>query len=425
MQPHFALAGTFLPYKVSIHLIVWGQAEKAWLSAVVKLWPRDFQHDETCYVLRFQDKGGRSRQFLVPYDLQRDIPANLDAAGIKPENGGRPLFHSTAGNVAIERSWLSADINQILGELTVYPANLFNLFPPFPHEDKVFVAMSFAPQFQSRWENVIAPAIRDVGFEPFRVDLRKISDSILTDITRSIANHRLVFGDISVMFVHEEGDWKYPVRNPNVMYEVGLAHSVRLPEEVILFRSDREDLPFDVMNIRVNSYDPDQVPDEARVKVREALSEAMREVDRSRLLSVESAARKLSANAVSSLFAAMNDGGLRPPTVKNMHDVMSNTFRIPAINSLIEQGLLACEPVVMTPDLIAGAKVDEPAENLMTYRVTPFGDAVFRSICSKMMPATALQGKYIEIIMKDGKPVDFRVVEPDSVEGEAWFDRSL
>ena len=145
---------------------------------------------------------------------------------------------------------------------------LFNLFPPFPREDKVFVAMSFAPEFQRRWDNVIAPAIQEVGLEPFRVDQRKISDSILTDITKSIANHRLIFGDISVMFVHEEAERRLPVRNANVMYEVGLAHTARLPEEVILFRSDNEYLPFDVMNIRVNSYDPDKAQDEARAKVR-------------------------------------------------------------------------------------------------------------------------------------------------------------
>src|SRR5262249_37328055 len=158
------------------------------------------------------------------------------------------------------------------------------LFPPFPREETVFVAMSFHTKFEHRWKNVISPAIRDIGLEPSRVDSRKISDSILTDITLSIAHHRLIFGDISVMFVHEDEGRKYPVRNSNVMYEIGLAHAVRLPEEVVLFRSDQEDLPFDVMNIRVNGYDPDGSPDEARGKVRDALKEALREVDQSKNL---------------------------------------------------------------------------------------------------------------------------------------------
>ena len=76
------------------------------------------------------------------------------------------------------------------------------------------MAMSFHPRFQDRWEKVISPAIREIGLEPFRVDLRKISDSILTDITRSIANHRLIFGDISVMFVHEDGSSNVPGQEP-------------------------------------------------------------------------------------------------------------------------------------------------------------------------------------------------------------------
>ena len=60
---------------------------RLWLGAVVKLRPRDFQHDETCCVLRFQEKGGKP---------ERDILANLDAEGIKAENKDRPLFRSAA-----------------------------------------------------------------------------------------------------------------------------------------------------------------------------------------------------------------------------------------------------------------------------------------------------------------------------------------
>jgi hypothetical protein len=39
----------------------------------------------------------------------------------------------------------------------MYPANYFGLFPPFPRENTVFVAMSFDPRFQTRWSNVIVP----------------------------------------------------------------------------------------------------------------------------------------------------------------------------------------------------------------------------------------------------------------------------
>jgi len=63
------------------------------------------------------------------------------------------------------------------------------------------------------------------------------------------------------------------------MYEVGLAHALRLPEEVILFRSDSDPLLFDVANVRVNWYDPDGNPEEARRKVADIIIEALKEVD--------------------------------------------------------------------------------------------------------------------------------------------------
>ena len=51
---------------------------------------------------------------------------------------------------------------------------------------------------------MIAPAIRqvlrnDVPLEPFRVDSRKVSDSILTEILDGISKSRLVFADITAV----------------------------------------------------------------------------------------------------------------------------------------------------------------------------------------------------------------------------------
>ena len=66
-------------------------------GAVAKLRLGDFQHDGTQYVLRFQEKGGKSREIPVRHDLEGHIRAYLDMAGIKGENKDRPLFRSTAG----------------------------------------------------------------------------------------------------------------------------------------------------------------------------------------------------------------------------------------------------------------------------------------------------------------------------------------
>jgi integrase/recombinase XerD len=63
-------------------------------GAVAKLRLGDFQHDGSQYVLRFQEKGGKSREIPVRHDLEGYIRAYLDVAGIAGENKDRPLFRS-------------------------------------------------------------------------------------------------------------------------------------------------------------------------------------------------------------------------------------------------------------------------------------------------------------------------------------------
>jgi hypothetical protein len=61
---------------------------------VAKLRLGDFQHDGTWYVLRFQEKGGKSRENPVRHDLEGYIRTYLDSAGITTDNKDRPLFRS-------------------------------------------------------------------------------------------------------------------------------------------------------------------------------------------------------------------------------------------------------------------------------------------------------------------------------------------
>ena len=79
----------------------------------------------------------------------------------------------------------------------MHPNHFLELFPAFPRNDRVFVAMSFADEFRDRWEHVIKPGIRAVQvdgrpLEPFRVDARQVGDSILTEILDGISAARLV-----------------------------------------------------------------------------------------------------------------------------------------------------------------------------------------------------------------------------------------
>ncbi len=64
-------------------------------GAIAKLRLQDLQHDGEQYVLRFQEKGGKSREIPVRLELQRDILAYLEVAGIGGDAKDRPLFRST------------------------------------------------------------------------------------------------------------------------------------------------------------------------------------------------------------------------------------------------------------------------------------------------------------------------------------------
>ena len=64
-------------------------------GAVAKLRFQDFQSDGTQFVLRFQEKGGKSREIPVRHDLEGFIRAYLDVASLASEPKDRPLFRST------------------------------------------------------------------------------------------------------------------------------------------------------------------------------------------------------------------------------------------------------------------------------------------------------------------------------------------
>jgi site-specific recombinase XerD len=64
-------------------------------GAVARLRLQDFQDDGTQYVLRFQEKGGKSRVIPVRHDLEGFIREWLDVADIGGEAKGSPLFRST------------------------------------------------------------------------------------------------------------------------------------------------------------------------------------------------------------------------------------------------------------------------------------------------------------------------------------------
>jgi hypothetical protein len=242
----------------------------------------------------------------------------------------------------------------------VFPSVYFSLFPSFPTTNRVFVAMSFNELFGRRWRNVIEPAISAAGLEPFRVDASLLSDSIVTEILREISTARLVFADVTAI--------QAGIRNGNVMYEIGIAHAVRLPEEVVLFRSDHDPLLFDVSGIRVHEYTPERDEAVAREQVTSVVRDVSRAVDLSRHLAVERICDSLNAPALSEITLAMTHGGVGEAA-------LSEDLRRQAVQRLLDMGVFRLH----YPDVrqLSIGDLNRPPGEFYRYELTPLGEAVF------------------------------------------------
>ena len=197
----------------------------------------------------------------------------------------------------------------------------------------------------------------EVSLVPHRVDLPQVSDSILTEILDGIARCRLFLADITTIGAL---DGRH-VRSANVMYEVGLAHASRLPEEVLLVRSDGDPLNFDVSNVRVNTYDPDGTPEAARAGLSEAIRSCLSEVELRRSLAVRRAAEALDPRAWLLLLQSRAGGALPyPEGADTVFGAIDESRRTQCLQTLLSAGALHTEFVRGT----------------LAYRITPFGEAI-------------------------------------------------
>lgn len=115
---------------------------------------------------------------------------------------------------------------------------------------KAFIIMPFRAPFNSYYNSIYKPALEAVGFNTTRADELYGSRPILEDIQKSIKDADLILCDMST-------------RNPNVFYELGLAHAIGKP--VILVSNNMDDVPFDLRHIRTIIYKTEEAGWEAEL----------------------------------------------------------------------------------------------------------------------------------------------------------------
>jgi hypothetical protein len=180
----------------------------------------------------------------------------------------------------------------------MYPREFFDTFWRGTLRKEVFVAMSFADEFTTIWTEAIRAAIvSDVGLAENRVDTSVLSGSVITRILDGVAHATLIFADISVM---KKGSWRGQ-RNGNVMYELGLAHAIRPSTDIVVVRSDRKKINFDVAGIQVHHY-PREDTAASRVLFAKLLRSALDERGKIMSITMQQARERLDGDSLNLMW---------------------------------------------------------------------------------------------------------------------------
>lgn len=132
-------------------------------------------------------------------------------------------------------------------------------FHPVTNTPGIFVLMPFEPEFDELYTDTMSAVARSVGLPISRADDLFGPRAIMNDIWSWLLSSRVVIADCTG-------------RNPNVFYEIGLAHCIGRP--VILIAQSDDDVPFDLQHIRYIKY---KLTPRGSVALERALVGAIRE----------------------------------------------------------------------------------------------------------------------------------------------------
>lgn len=108
-------------------------------------------------------------------------------------------------------------------------------------DDSCFVIMPFADPIGSYYKSIYEVAIQNTGMKAVRADNDIFATGkVIDQIWKGINNAKVLVAELTT-------------KNPNVYYELGLAHALKKP--VVLISSNEQDVPFDLQHIRVIYYD--------------------------------------------------------------------------------------------------------------------------------------------------------------------------
>jgi hypothetical protein len=179
----------------------------------------------------------------------KDALRPLSEAGLiveqPPAGPGHALF---CGRIEVAPNWLAIQhsLDLSLRKLASMGPDSLLVKPYFgaPMQLKdaldVFVLMSFAPDLRPIYEDHILKVTKALNLIAKRADDFFSAHHIMSDVWEALNAARLIIADCTG-------------RNPNVFYEIGVAHTLGRPVVLITQRGD--DVPFDLRAIRYIQFD--------------------------------------------------------------------------------------------------------------------------------------------------------------------------
>jgi hypothetical protein len=179
------------------------------------------------------------------YSLEEELRVLIEA-GLLTVNGD-----ISSGNIKLSDSWskMQAALGLSLSELARVDNPRTALFvEPFfglPKKDQIgepydlFVLMPFINDLKPVYEDHVKNVSASLNLKVKRADDFFTADAIMGNIWSAMYASHLIIADCTG-------------RNPNVFYEIGIAHTLGKP--VILIAQNNDDVPFDIRHIRYIQY---------------------------------------------------------------------------------------------------------------------------------------------------------------------------
>lgn len=141
----------------------------------------------------------------------------------------------------VAQSLVQYEINKIEGKHEIMRVNpIFGSANFEIDSKKVFMLMPFGDRdLDEFYEDCIKSTVTDIGMYCIRADDIFSNRAIIQDVWKNINEARIIIADLTY-------------RNPNVFYEIGIAHA--LGKDVVLIAQNANDIPFDLSHIRTIIY---------------------------------------------------------------------------------------------------------------------------------------------------------------------------